>query len=102
MPDSAQQAPTQIQQVTDLALSFVGRAQEVDADVSVFFNALAMAFITSYIGSRTAAGHDVEESDLASAINRFTGTVAAQAEYLLNYRPEILKSETFKGFGDVN
>lgn len=79
--------------VTDLALKLVQQAQDTDATPTVFFNALAMAFVTSYVATQTAQGKDVEEADLARAIQRFTGALILQAKHLLNFQPELLMNE---------
>lgn len=79
--------------ITGLALKLVEQAEAINASPTVFFNALAMAFVTSYVATQTAQGRDVEEADLARAIQRFTGALIMQAKHLLNFQPELLIHE---------
>lgn len=79
--------------ITDLALKLVEQADVTNATPTVFFNALAMAFVTSYVATQTSQGRDVEEADLARAIHRFSGTLVMQAKHLLNFQPELLSTE---------
>lgn len=79
--------------VCDLATKFIEQGRDSEANPTLLFNALSMAFLSFYIVCRVQEGYDVEEADLARAIGKFTDTMAAQAGYLLNFQPELLKSE---------
>lgn len=93
MADSAVENADLSKDITDLALKLVDQAEATNATPTVFFNALAMAFVTSYVATQTAQGQDVEEADLARAIQRFTGALILQAKHLLNFQPELLTNE---------
>lgn len=87
------QPETRDQQICTLALRLVDQGRQMDADLGVLFNALAMAYLTTVIASRTAEGQDVEEADIAEAIKEFNGALVQQSQFLLNFHPQLLKSE---------
>lgn len=78
---------------SDLALKIVALAEEHDAEPSVFFTAMGMAYLSSIIAMKVAEGHDVEEADLARAIKKFTDVLCDQASWLMNVQPHVLKHE---------
>lgn len=80
--------------ITDLALGLVCAAEAHDASPTVFFNALSMAFLTSYIATRTDQGFDVTEEDLGRAINLFIQTMVAQSRHIMQMNPELVTEKS--------